>query len=916
MAMLSQNPIGSKDAGFQAGSFLYDNALSSDSVVILPKNFNDLLCSGHQKLTRLSQYRNSRTGGTRSTRTQIDHDVFEGLPVRHWRKRPIGVSTAPEKETMNDVKARNLALPELEMPRDSHLLSEMSQNLLRAARMPQAKKSLIMQSAEDDKEAGEEEDVGHELETGFFAKRWAVVPKDMEGPEPEFLAKRRKGLPSIHGGVIAALGSSQQMRKTKIRKVDGSGESSVLEVLVPEGQTVDGEIFEEETSPVQAPAPGTIVEGIGVVNADGVVIAVNQAPPTNNRRKPPLPKKRNKGPGRGKKKKVAFAGADGKPTSTDVNGVTDGVTGIEGQPTGDAQGVSDHEKNMGDGLTLREGEEGSEESSESEEGEEGDREEGELSPSASSQTPPPHEVPHTVSDETEVGGDEKPASTGLQPIEADSTFTENHSTIMTEPSVISTVEETVDADYQPISGGANDENQMQVDEPTKEISQNTPNAIIGEIVPAPVIEVGPQLGEDMSIAPTGSSGDEISEKLQVEVEPEPEPEPQPQPQPQLEPELVANSQPAAEAPSERAFAESTKPPVQEQSSEVTASPPQEPMKGPVGDVLQESDAHEFEQTRADVMPGPAEEEIQDQANDSRAHLSAEPPMEPVQQGILDPAVQSNVISEPAVPAEDGSISQRTSYFPQTSEDSRDVSSQQRENEEDKETSKVFPASLPGLILQPTPPVEVEPLSTPQPPITEVPLATMTEVAPTPASSVPKIVDVPYEPPITPAERRFSYTRPTISPKAPTPSPPTPIEEKPRPPQDWLNSPKAPTMSPPTPLDRSMPSSPDISLAEEQQFTLPPPVDPVQSKNLAPVPDMQHISDSNRLTVEAAPQVEPRVNTQIPVEHDPLDGMAEPKLAHPSHNDTGEGEQKTHFSDGEEDLLGSLERSLNQRSHGE
>ena len=99
--------------------------MASDSVVVLPRDYHTLL-----KLTPNSQYRSSRTGA-RSTRTQIDHDVFEGLPVRHWRKKPISISTAPEKENMIDMKSRNLAWPELEMPRYSHLLSEMSRNLLR-----------------------------------------------------------------------------------------------------------------------------------------------------------------------------------------------------------------------------------------------------------------------------------------------------------------------------------------------------------------------------------------------------------------------------------------------------------------------------------------------------------------------------------------------------------------------------------------------------------------------------------------------------------------------------------------------------------------------------------------------------------------------------------------------------------------
>jgi hypothetical protein len=81
------------------------------------------------------------------------------------------------------------------------------------------------------------------------------------------------------------------------------------------------------------------------------------------------------------------------------------------------------------------------------------------------------------------------------------------------------------------------------------------------------------------------------------------------------------------------------------------------------------------------------------------------------------------------------------------------------------------------------------------------------------------------------------------------------------------------------------------------------------------PDMQHMPDSDRISVEAAPQFEPKVNARISVEHDPLDGMAEPEIAKGPAGQEAAGEQLTYFSDGEEDLLGSLERSLGGRGSG-
>ncbi|MCJ1226133.1 hypothetical protein MMC12_002782 [Toensbergia leucococca] len=323
------------------------------------------------------QYRNSRAGA-RSTRTQIDHDVFEGLPVRHWRKAPVTVNVAPQKENSNITNMRNAGWPELPMPRDSHLLSPMSQALLRAARMGQVNKPTP--PMEDEKDLGEEEDAEGEIDAGFVAKRWAVVPRHLEGAEPEYLAKRRKGLPSVYSGITGPLvGNSGQMRKTKVRKVDAEGNVYVWEVLVPEGQTVEGEIVEEETTLTEAPAPGTVVEGVGVANAEGVVIAGDQVQPTPPRRRPPPPKRKPKGPGRGRRKKVAFAdGSQGAPKPNGVNGTSSGVATATKSDSLIKEENADNDTEMGDDSVLHEGDEGSED--DDDDAEDGDREEGELSP--------------------------------------------------------------------------------------------------------------------------------------------------------------------------------------------------------------------------------------------------------------------------------------------------------------------------------------------------------------------------------------------------------------------------------------------------------------------------------------------------------------------------------------------------------
>ncbi|KAL8906397.1 MAG: hypothetical protein Q9207_002058 [Kuettlingeria erythrocarpa] len=293
------------------------------------------------------------------------------------------------------------------MPRDSHLLSPMSQALLKAARSSEVAKKLPSQPLlEDDKENGEDDEPTGDVETGFMAKRWAAVPRHLEGPELEFLAKRRKGLPSAYTGPPGQASAIIPMRKTKVKKVDADGSATVLDVLVPEGHTVDGEVVEGEAGVTQAPAPGTVVEGVGVANAEGVIVAGDQMLPTPPRRRPPPPKRKAKGLGRvRKKKKVAFASGPAGQDPVDSLATPSGTAGGPRKPP-----EEEHEIRAADGdismhyhRTLSNGEESSEESDEGEEGDEGDKEDdevdkeddegdkedGELSPSPPASKSPP-----------------------------------------------------------------------------------------------------------------------------------------------------------------------------------------------------------------------------------------------------------------------------------------------------------------------------------------------------------------------------------------------------------------------------------------------------------------------------------------------------------------------------------------------
>lgn len=316
--------------------------------------------------------------------------------MRHWRKAPVTINAAPPKDPSMITGIRTVGWPELPMPRDAHLLSPMSRELLRAARMGQTFKQPPL-PLEDEKEFGDDDDINWDIEAGFVAKRWSLVPRNMEEAEPEYLAKRRKGLPSVYTGGTVPLSTMGQMRKTKIQKTDAEGNVYVWDVLVPEGQTVEGEVMEEEPLRTEAPAPGTVVEGVGVVNAEGLVVAndpVQPAPPT--RRRPPPPKRRAKGPGRGRKKRVGFVSISGGgplPKKGNVNGASAtpiSDAGANGKPHSPTDRNIEPREDVNLPLDGDEvGEDDLSDSSSIDDLEDPDREEGELSPSPSLPPEPP-----------------------------------------------------------------------------------------------------------------------------------------------------------------------------------------------------------------------------------------------------------------------------------------------------------------------------------------------------------------------------------------------------------------------------------------------------------------------------------------------------------------------------------------------
>ncbi|KAH7057120.1 hypothetical protein B0J12DRAFT_737931 [Macrophomina phaseolina] len=315
----------------------------------------------------------------RSGRGQVDHDVFEGLPIRQWRQTETTIGLVANQ---NQQPLSKDDWPEPPMPRDSHLLPEHSQILLRAARAGRLYK-LPTPPDEEEKEKGEEDEEAKETQTGYVTKKWSQVPRHQEEPEREFLAKRRKGLPSAFSGSSGTGQSAPTgpMRETKVKKTDSEGNVHVYKVLVPEGQTVEGEVAEEdvemkEAAPEEA-VPGTVVEGVGVVNAEGVVVANQPTPP---RRRPPPPRRKpKKGPGRGRKK-VAFTGGEG------ASGAATGPDGTL-QP-GDPNIKTEGTPAPGD-TPMAEGGEDDDEGSDGSEGEDEDEENREGSPTPGGNTPLP-----------------------------------------------------------------------------------------------------------------------------------------------------------------------------------------------------------------------------------------------------------------------------------------------------------------------------------------------------------------------------------------------------------------------------------------------------------------------------------------------------------------------------------------------
>ncbi|RWA08539.1 hypothetical protein EKO27_g6545 [Xylaria grammica] len=284
----------------------------------------------------------------------VEHDDFEGLPVRQWRQEWVNITPPPPPDLTrkNDIWA--IELPH-GMPKDSQLLPNHTQELLRAARSarlykrpaPTEEEEAETDPAVPEKTEKKEEDPSTK---GFQIKIWKQVPRNAEGPTISYLGKRRKGTVTLSSDLPAGATAGPTVTKATVRRIDAAGNPYTQEVTLSEGQPVDGEII--STTVVAAPIPS--------VNVEPSVTPV--------RRRPPPPKRKAKGPGRGRKKKLPLPVSSHPHAANPIStGLVQGaqVEGIQVlKPSDDTSKSNDVE--MADDDEGDDGEDGEDE------GEEGD----------------------------------------------------------------------------------------------------------------------------------------------------------------------------------------------------------------------------------------------------------------------------------------------------------------------------------------------------------------------------------------------------------------------------------------------------------------------------------------------------------------------------------------------------------------
>ncbi|KUJ14349.1 uncharacterized protein LY89DRAFT_136365 [Mollisia scopiformis] len=352
-----------------------------------------------------------RNQNRRQNRTGvIDHDIYEGIPVRQWRREYVTVAPPPTQDSttsQNDIWA--VELPH-GMPKDSHLLPQHSQDLLRAARSGRIYKRPAPPEEEEadpeailgDKPEKKEEDP---KDKGFTAKAWKPAPRHLDLTDNDYLAKKRKNLVPKKPNPPPVIAT---VTKTTVKRIDAAGNEYVQDVVVPHGQKVEGEVIAQTV----IPDPSAIADPF-------------TAQPTPPKRKGGTSKKKLKGPGRGRKKKQQQLAPTSAPQPAPVDGVVqstpvEGVVGAEGMKIeADANGTptNNEDTEMGEGSMAASDDDDGDDGDDGEDGDDGDDDEGsdaQNSPSKRPRTtspppgslPPISSIPDLAQPDTIMGGTE------------------------------------------------------------------------------------------------------------------------------------------------------------------------------------------------------------------------------------------------------------------------------------------------------------------------------------------------------------------------------------------------------------------------------------------------------------------------------------------------------------------------------
>lgn len=222
----------------------------------------------------------------RTPESQAD-EKSPGLPVRQWRSQLVTVAPPPEREENKKQDRWAVELPH-GMPRDTHLLTPHNQELLRLARSGKLYKKRPLPE-EDDADAdavpgdkADKKDSAASEGYSFKVRKWVRLDRSAEDGGINYLAPRHKNTITRPSKQLGTQVTGPMVTKATVKRLDAAGNPYTQEVIVPDGQAVDGEII--STSVVPAP------------EATGEALLPAATPA---RRKPPIPQKK-KGRGRGR----------------------------------------------------------------------------------------------------------------------------------------------------------------------------------------------------------------------------------------------------------------------------------------------------------------------------------------------------------------------------------------------------------------------------------------------------------------------------------------------------------------------------------------------------------------------------------------------------------------------------------------